>query len=232
MTTFETEKRSCRSVSPLFRRVSAFLACLLCTSAFAQVVTITETYSVPHYVDGSSMSAFFNFAPQLGSPAARLISTELSLTFDKYADLYDDPPFYSDIGIVLRELNSDFSIRTQATLVEVGTLPDGSPGSFFSGTITFSDSAETYVNSNPDELFPGIYRPEQPLSWFEGLFSPFWELRIDDASSQNPLLFSAATLALTVATANAVPEPSAYGLMAALLLGFALLHRRIRSASN
>lgn len=221
-------------VSALFARFSLrssltpglLLAVALATpSARAQLVTtLSDTYNVPHVVDGGSLPVFFDLSSTFVRPDAVLFHTTLSITFSKMPDLSDDPPFYSEIGLTLRKLSPTFSILSQIHLVNTGTFNDGDFGDSFSGTLTFDDSAVTLIGSNPDDLTPGIFKPLQPLATFNNVYSPFWELLVDDASVQNPLLFRSATL--TVFTA--VPEPSTYALAGAGLLGVVILIRQRR----
>lgn len=191
-------------------------------SAEAQLVTtLSETYNVPHVVDGGSLPVFFDFSSTFVRPDAVLFHTTLSLQFTKAPDLSDDPPFYSEIGLTLRSLSPSFSILRQVTLVNTGTFNDGDFGASFSGTLTFDDSAPTWIGADPDHLTPGIFQPLMPLGFFGNVYTPFWELVIDDATVQNPLLFRSATL--TVFTA--VPEPSTTALAGAGLLGVVILVR-------
>ena len=185
------------------------------------VTTLSDTYSVPHVVDGGSLPVFFDFSSTFVRPDAVLFHTTLSLEFTKAPDLSDDPPFYSEIGLTLRSLSSTFSVLREIRLVNTGTFNDGDFGAFFSGTLTFDDSASTWIGADPDHLTPGSFKPLEPLASFNNVYTPFWELLIDDASVQNPLLFRSATL--TVFTA--VPEPSTTALAGAGLLGVAVLIR-------
>lgn len=205
-------------------------ALLLATPLHGQVTSASETYAVPQWIDGSSHSAFFDFTGNSAATGAVSVSAlTLSITFTKTPDLPDDPPFYSDMGLVLRMLDTTFAVLREVTLIEVGTLPDGAPFSGFSGTLRFDDAAETALVDAGDPLLAGAYRPFQPLAGLLGGFSPYWELRIDDASIQNPILFDAATLTLSLA-AQPVPEPAAYGAVASgfLLSLVVFVRRRLR----
>lgn len=192
-------------------------------SAQAQLV-LTQTYSTPHLVDSESVPILFDFSSNFVQPGAPIYRTTLSIEFSKTPSLSDDPPFYSEMGFVLRKLSSSFTILDQITLINTGSFNDGAPGSFFSGTITFDDQALSLVNANPDQPSPGIFQPVEPLSTFNGAYSPFWELLIDDASAQNPLLFRSATLTVFAA----VPESSTMTLAGAGLLGVIVFLRRQR----
>ncbi len=202
-------------------------ALFLASPLHGQVTLASETYAVPQWIDGSSHSALFDFSSNSAAPAGATVSAlTLSITFTKVPDLPDDPPFYSDIGLVLRMLDTSFGVLREVTLLEVGTLPDGSAFGGFSGTLLFDDAADTALIDAGDPLLAGAYRPYQPLAGLLGTFSPYWELRIDDASIQNPVLFDSATLTLALA-AQPVPEPAAYGAMASgLLLSLVVFVRR------
>jgi|GEM_PF-3356331 len=200
------------------------------SAAQAQLVTtLTSTYNVPQKVDGGSLPIFFDFSSTFVRPDAALFHTTLSFEFTKAPDLPDDQPFYSEIGLTLRELSPTFMLLNQIRLVDTGTFNDGDFGAFFSGTLTFDDSAPTVIGSNPDVLTPGIFKPLDPLATFNGAFSPFWELVVDDASVQNPLRFRSATLSVF----TAVPEPSAMALAGAGCLGIVIFfrHRRRQNAA-
>jgi len=186
--------------------------------AQAQVVTtLSQTYGVPTKIDGSSLPIFFDFSSTFVRPDAALIRTTLSLSFSKIPDLNDDPPFYSEIGLVLRELSPTFSLLREVTLIDTSTFNDGLPGSFFTGTISFDDSAARLVNVNPNQPSSGAFRPVEPLSAFSA-YSPYWELVVDDASTQNPLLFRSATLSI-----SAVPVPESASIALAAVLGLGVL---------
>lgn len=218
----------------LFSSCSKGLVCslLLSSSAIgvqAQMVTaLSETYAVPHVIDGESLPILFDFSSAVVRPDALIFNTTLSLEFTKAPDLSDDQPFYSEIGFILRSLDSSFNVISQIRLVDTGTFNDGEFGSFFSGTLTFDDNASSAINDNPDTLTPGLFRPLDPLATFNGIYSiPFWQLLIDDTSVQNPILFRSATL--TVFTA--VPEPSSIALLGAGLLGIVSFIRQWRRRS-
>lgn len=212
-----------------FHRLSffrgTFLAIvLLCAPALYAQLTLSQTYSVPHSIDGESLPVFFDLSSQLTHSDAGISHTQLSISFSKRPDLSDDPAFYSDLGFVLRKLDTTFSVMTEVTLLNVGGFNDGTASSFFDGMITFDDDGATVVNSDPDQPTTGLFRAVEPLSLFNGVYSPFWELRLVDAVSENPLLFHSATLTTTVFAA--VPEPSSLGLAGASLLGLVALWRR------
>jgi hypothetical protein len=219
------------AVRPLFhtsvRRglALAFLFCGLVVQA--QLVTsFSRTIATPKTIDGGSERLLFDFSSTLPPMNSSLVQVTLSVTFGKSPSLSDDPPFYSEIGLVLRKLSPASSILTQVTLIETGSFNDGDFGTSFSGTLIFDDHAVSFVNSDPDQLIPGVFKPENPLSAFNGGYSPYWELVIDDGAQQNPLTFSSTTL--TVFTATAVPEPSSTALAGATVLGLAILFRHRR----
>ena len=213
-----------KSWFPLYRVF--FLSLLLgSTGAQAQVVTtLSQTYGVPTKIDGSSLPVFFDFSSTFISPDVALLRTTLSFSFSKIPDLNDDPPFYSEIGLVLRELSPTFTLLKQVTLIDTSTFNDGLPGAFFTGTISFDDTASQVVNLNPNQPSSGVFRPVEPLSMFK-VYSPFWELVVDDASKQNPLLFRSATLSVSV---TAVPEPGSTALTAVFCLGMLISVRQRR----
>ena len=234
MNTYASECARGFCATSFLRRGIIFLA-FACTAALhAQLTTVSQTYSVPHLVDGSAFSVFFDLSAQLSTPTASLTNTTLSLHFTKEPDLSDDPAFYSEMGFVLRKLDTHFAVVKEVTLVELGSFNDGQPFSFFDGEITFSDSAADVVNVDPDQPSSGLFRGEQPLALFNGSYSPYWELRLVDASYQNPLIFESATLTLDAFVPRAnivpVPEPAAVGLCGASLL-VALVARRRRVVS-
>lgn len=211
----------------IFRRSFLFLV-LLCSPALVQAqLTLSQTYSIPHSVDASAFPVFFNLSAQYCPPDAAIFHTQLSIDFGKAADLFDDPPFYSDIGLVLRKLDSSFSILGEVTLLDIGSFNDGFASTFFDGAITFDDDGATLVNSDPDQPASGVFRPMMALGLLNGIYSPYWELRLVDAVTGSPLFFHSATLTTTVMATVAVPEPSSIGLAAGVsLLGLAMLRRR------
>lgn len=212
----------------LLRRGFLFLL-LLCSPALLQAqLTLSQTYSVPHSVDASAYPVFFDLSAQYCPPGAAIWHTQLSIDFGKAADLFGDPPFYSDVGLVLRKLDTTFSILSETTLLDIGSFNDGFASSSFDGAITFDDDAASLVNNDPDQPVSGLFRPIMPLSLLDGIYSPFWELRLVDAVTGSPLLFHSATLTTSVTTAP-VPEPASIGLAAgASLFALALLGRRRR----
>jgi len=208
-----------------FIRRSLLVVTLFCSPALYAQLTLSQTYSVPHNVDGESLPVFFNLSG-LSVPAdASVVHTQLSIDFGKAGDLFDDPPFYSDIGLVLRKLDKTFSILNEVTLLDLGSFNDGFASTSFDGTITFDDGADELVNHDPDQPTSGLFRPIEALSLLNGSYSPYWELRLVDGVSGSPLLFHSATLTTTVDTAP-VPEPSAVGLAGASMLGLVVLWRR------
>lgn len=205
-------------------------------SARAQLVTsVSQTYSVPRTVDGGSTRIAFDFSsslPPLGTMS--LVRSVISTTFGKAPDLSDDPPFYSEIGFVLRELGAASNLLGAVTLIDTGSFNDGDFGDSFHGTITFDDRAASAVNADPDHLVSGTFQPVEPLSAFS-VYSPFWQLELDDATTQNPLTFTSATLTLFTrsavpGTADPVPESSTITLGGTGVLVLAVcLRRRQRS---
>jgi hypothetical protein len=223
MYTHASERRR-PGLSSSFRAVFLTVALALTPSVHAQLA-LSATYAAPHYVDGFAQSIFFDLSGHLNRPDAQVLDVDLSVDFSKVPDLSDDPPFLSEIGLVLRKLDTSFSILQEVTLVEFGTFSDGAPGSFFSGALRFDDDAWLRIDHDPSTLTEGTFRGVEPLASLNGIFTPFWELRVVDASFQNPLLFHSATLNVLAA----IPEPSTYGLFAATLLSLAVLRRRTTS---
>lgn len=212
-----------------------FWACVaLCVfataaTAHAQLTSVSTTFSAPRIVDGGAASIFLDLSSAAWPVGSAVSKTTLSIDFGKWPDLSDDPPYFSEIGVVLQKLDTTFTVLDQITLIEIGSFNDGAFGSFFNGSITFDDSAPSLVNANPDELASGTFRPEQPLSLLSGLFSPYYELRLVDAAYQNPLTFRSATLTLFgagVAATVPVPEPGTFGLAGAVLVGLLVICRR------
>lgn len=233
-----TERRRSFCAVSFFRRGFVLLALAFSTSLNAQLTTVLQTYNVPRVADGSAFSVFFDLSSQLSLTTASITRTTLSLDFAKQADLSDDPPFYSEMGFVLRKLDTHFSILKEVTLIELGSFNDGEPFTLFDGVLTFDDSAARVVNYDPDYLGAGSFRGEESLDLLNGAYSPYWELRVVDAAFQNPLLFRSATLSVTasipsvVPVNNPVPESSTIGLTAAgLLLGVIGLRSRRRRTS-
>ena len=227
MNTSVSASRPSRLTSSL-RAAVLTVTLLLPAAVQAQLVTLSQTYSVPQIIDGGARSVFYNFSSfGLGSDFS-ILSARLAIDFAKVPDLSDDPPFFSEIGLTLRKLDTSFSVLGETTLIGIGGFNDGAPGSFFDGSLTFDDTAATFVNDDPDSLSSGVFRPMGALSLLNGLFSPFWELRIDDASLQNPFWFRSATLTIAAAAAVAVPEPStlAFVLLFALVVFAKSLRRR------
>lgn len=216
--------------APSFIRRGFLLLALLCSPALYAQLTLSQTYRVPQPVDGEAFPIFFNLSAQYAKPDVSVIHTQLSIDFGKAPDLFDDPPFYSDIGLVLQKLDSTFSIINQVTLLNIGSFNDGSPSSSFDGVITFDDDAALAVDNDPDQPAAGLFRPIQALGLLNGTYSPYWELRLVDAVSGSPLLFHSATLTTTVSAAAPVPEPASVGLAGAALLGVAMLRRRRSTA--
>lgn len=204
-----------------------FLAVALggASAAHGQLVTVlTQTYSVPHVIDGGSLPVFFDLSSTFVRPDSALFHTTVSFEFSKAPDLSDDPPFYSEIGFSLLKLSPTFNLLRYVRLLNPGTFNDGAFGTSFSGTVTFDDSSSTVIGSDPDRLTPGIFKPLMPLAPLDGIYTPFWAVWIDDASVQNPIFFRSATL--TVFTA--VPEPSTTALVGVGLLGMVVFIRQRR----
>lgn len=212
-------------------RPAGILCLAFCpVAAHAQIVTLSQTYSVPQVIDGGARSVFYDFSSFGLGAGASISNATLSINFAKVPDLSDDPPFFSEIGLSLRKLNTSFSLLAEATLLAIGSFNDGAPASSFDGTITFTDSAGMYANSDPDLLTAGVYKPAESLSLLNGVFSSYWELRIDDASFQNPFLFRSATLTLAAVAAVAVPEPSTLTFVLAFILASFVWSQRRRTA--
>jgi hypothetical protein len=214
---------------PILRSGIFILVLGFCTgNLHAQLVALTESYNVPRVIDGTAQSIYFNFSSSGLSSSNSIFDVNFTLSFAKTADLADDPPFYSEMAFLLRKLDTTFSILTEVSLIDLGSFSDGEFGASFNGTITFDDDAASFVNADPDNLSSGVFKPVEPLAAVGQAFSPFWELRIVDASQQNPTFFRSASLSLLVAAA--VPEPSTYALLgAAFLLALAVRGRRGRN---
>lgn len=223
MTNYSSERRSFFSALTYIRR-SFLLVALVCGPALHAQLTFSETNSIPRSVDGGAFPVFFNFSSQLPATPSEILHTRISIDFRKEAALSDDPPFYSDIGLILRKLDQSFSVLSEVTLLYIGGFNDGFASSFFDGVITFDDDAMTVINNNPDQPTSGLFRPMEALSLLSGSYSPYWELRLVDAVSDSPLLFHSATLTTTIAAA--VPEPAFIGLAGVCLLGLVALQRR------
>lgn len=170
------------------------------TLAGAQVVKIDSSFGS---VDGSQMYRYLNVsAADIPTGFSSAVATvTIGVDFDKYNVDSTGAPFYSDIGFTLKSPGG-----TLVKLVSPNDLGPGADGDFFTGILTFSDSAPTAVNAIPNTLLPGTYRPVGPdnLGMFRNAdVIGTWTLSVEDlisgtefGASADPLDYYGAILSL------------------------------------
>lgn len=108
-----------------------------------------------------------------------------------------------------------------AVTVQLANSVDGS-GDNFTDTI-FDDAAGTSISAGTPP-FTGSFRPEQPLSGFNGLnINGTWTLQVADTATLDTGTLN--SWSITADSAAAIPEPSTYALAGMALAGLAFWKR-------
>ena len=227
--------RSSPYLPPLAMTHNAFIKSTLATAAALVLaaashaqITISATNSTPGIFDASSGTRDFTFsAADLGFSNHSILDVDISINFAK-ADgqgvtLGTGTPYLNETGFTLSYAANSVGLITPGSFL-TGSVP-------FSGVIDFDDAAALVVNSNPEAMTAGTFKPVGLLSTFNGLvlLPGTWTLSIVDTAGADALRFYDATLSVTYATpSNPVPEPSTYGLIGAGVLVALGLLRRLR----
>ncbi len=214
--------RSCRAAALLVGLLAA-------TAVNAQIIpSISLSDNNPAFLDGSTAARrYFNFAPL----EAKIEAVTFSINFSKFAVLDDDPPFFDSFALVLSSIDSTlFTPLKSLLLIDFNSFNTGFWGDRFSGTLNFNDHAPSFVNSDPNALLTGTYRPVNPLDIFGGdPFANLWELQIVTGTTGAPLNYFGSTLNISY---TPVPEASTFGFAGALLLVGLVFRKRLQPKSQ
>jgi subtilisin-like proprotein convertase family protein len=137
----------------------------------------------------------------------------------------------SDVDVIIHGLQHSFFSDLDIYLIHGGRsielTTDNQGSRRANGTYIFDDSASSSIVSGTLISAGGTFRPEQPLSSFNGLNAlGSWTLRIGDDASGDTGTFAGWSLQINGPN-NGVPEPASWALM---LGGFALTGGALRGA--
>jgi subtilisin-like proprotein convertase family protein len=136
----------------------------------------------------------------------------------------------SDVDVIVQGLSHTFFTDLDIYLIHGARtiqLTTGNQGvADANGTYIFDDSALSSIVSGPFLTTGGTYRPEQPLSTFNGLDAlGNWTLRVGDNAFGDTGSFAGWSLQINGPNNSAVPEPTSWALMIA---GFGLVGSAMR----
>lgn len=205
----------------------------------------TFTNSTDGFVDASSLTRDFLVTAGDFTGSTTVTDVNISIFFAKSNDSALVPetstpatgtPFFNEIEFVLTAPDG-----TQVTLISNDEGTELVPGdstetfvngtNFFSGIITFDQSAATDVDSGGDIPVAGTFRPDDVLlnnlDIFNGLDAEgTWSLFIEDDVGADGLSFYEAVLEIETTVTTPVPLPAGAPLLLAGLGAFAIFRRK------
>ncbi len=239
------------------------LLLVLCLANLVQAAVVTKTNSNGATIDGNGFSATSALrtveftAADFGGDPTIIVDVDIAITFAKEVvdPLLDPFAYFNEIEFVLTSPGGkNFTLISNAggtELVPFDSIPSfdiGNPGAGFSGTVVFDQSAAAPVNTNPNEISAGTFRPDDDtlnsLDYFNGDsavgtwtlfmeddFGPLYFPPFPPLGSPSPLVFTEFSLTITTASAssNPIPEPSSlliFGLGIGAIVGGHWLRRR------
>lgn len=203
------------------------LALTLLTATSPADFVLTQENTALQTFNGSSGTKTVTFDNSLFPADPTILDIEVSITFSKLKN-DNNFPFYNEVSFSLSKNEVPTSV-----LITSGTAVPTYTGSFtsgfigdagFDGTLVFKQSAATVVNSNPNKIVAGTYKPVGTLASFIGASgSGTYTLNIGDngAGANTGLVFKKFSVSIT-----AVPEPSSFACLGLLTTAGAFIRRR------